>query len=94
MNLNLNGQMIMTETCDGRESLEIRAPRKLTLAKVDDAGTTQEGSPVIRCHVETLMTYKLGFDQTYYTFALILLMKIVPGSRFLRTKLYIMCFSI
>jgi len=33
-------------------------------------------------HVETLIIYKLGFNQNYYTFALILLTKIVMCSKF------------
>jgi len=33
-------------------------------------------------HVETLIIYKLGFKQNYYTFALILLIKIVLCSEF------------
>ena len=33
-------------------------------------------------HVETLIIYKLGFNQNYYTFALILLIKIVLCSKF------------
>jgi len=33
-------------------------------------------------HVETLVIYKLGFDPNYYTFALILLIKIVMCSKF------------
>ena len=37
-----------------------------------------------RCgsHVKTLVMYKVGFNQNYYTFALILLAKIVLCSKF------------
>jgi len=34
-----------------------------------------------RFHVETLIIYKLDFNQNYYTFALILLIKIVLRSK-------------
>ena len=35
-------------------------------------------SKVDGSHLQTLAIYKLGFNQRYYTFTLILLMKIVP----------------
>ena len=35
-----------------------------------------------RSHVETLVTCKLGINQNYYTFTLILLIKIVPCNKF------------
>ena len=37
-------------------------------------------------HEETLVIYKLGFNQNYCTFALILLIKIDTCSKFHRTK--------
>ena len=37
---------------------------------------------VDRFHVRTLVIYKLGFDQNYYTFTLVLLIKIVMRSTF------------
>jgi len=33
-------------------------------------------------HMQTLIIYKLGFNQNYYTFTLIVLIKIVLGSKF------------
>jgi len=36
-------------------------------------------------HVETLMVYKLGFNQNYFTFSLILLIKLVLCGNFPRT---------
>jgi len=44
-------------------------------------------------HVETLIIYKLGFVQNYYTFALILLIKIVmcknnPQTNFINYKCF------
>jgi len=49
-------------------------------------------------HVETLIIHKLGFNQNYYTFALILLIKIVlcskfPGTKFINYKLFEMKFG-
>ena len=41
-----------------------------------------EGLEIVKTHVETLMIYKLGFNQNYYTFTLILLIKIVLCSKF------------
>jgi len=44
-------------------------------------------------HVETLKIYKLGSNQNYYTFALILLIKIVLCGKFHRTKfIHYKCF--
>ena len=37
-------------------------------------------------HMQTLIIYKLGFNQNYYTFTLILLIKIVLCSKFPSTK--------
>ena len=37
-------------------------------------------------HLQTLMIYKLGFNQNYYTIALLLLIKIVLCSKFPWTK--------
>ena len=35
-----------------------------------------------RTHLQTLIIYKLGFNQNYYTFTLMLLIKIVLCSKF------------
>jgi len=39
-----------------------------------------------RIHMQTLITYKRGFNQNYYTFTSIMLTKIVMCSKFHRTK--------
>ena len=39
-----------------------------------------------KIHVETLIIHKLGFNQNYYTFSLILLTKIVPCSKFIESN--------
>ena len=41
----------------------------------------------ISCHIQTLVIYKLGFNQNYLTFAFELLSKIVLCSKFSWTKL-------
>ena len=53
---------------------EIRELKDLTIHDVQPVSN--------EFHVETLKLYKLGFNQTYYTFDLILLMKIVLRSKF------------
>ena len=37
----------------------------------------ESAPPPKKSHVETLVIYELGFNQTYYTYAFILLIKIV-----------------
>ena len=41
---------------------------------------------VVGFHVQTLIIYKLGFNQNYYTVALTLLIKIVLCGKFRSTK--------
>jgi hypothetical protein len=48
--------------------------------------------PRLNSHVETHMIYKLGCSQSFYTFALMLLKKIILFSKFRRTK-FIKCFE-
>ena len=45
-------------------------------------GTPHNPRGRLRSHVETLIIYKLGFSQNYYTFAFILLTQIVLCSKF------------